>query len=145
MTDKCIKTVDYGRDFYIRKLDDCLRYHSNIGLCLKLPAGLDKLKKPIHNIDDIFKKLKLKHKCSEKFDFDSNLDRFEDEYNVAFEVWAKTRINSCKNEIKCIRKSGKKSQKIQLHLDTFSRKLFLICDKKLYFRSYLKQLNAQCS
>lgn len=140
LREKCFKSVDFGRDFFIKKIDDHIRYHENIGLCLKLPAGLNKLKDPVHNFKKILKKCKIKGECNDKLNFDSDLDFLEQKYKVTFEIWTKKKKDVSKSEIECIRKCKTKFRKIQLHLDVFSGKLFLIADKKLYFRSYMKKL-----
>ena len=140
LSDVSIRSRDYGRNLFIRKFDTFVRFHQNIGQLLKLPAGLNKLVGPIHDLREILKKSKIRTKCTSKFCSDSDLDGLERKYNVSFQIWSKTKASATKSNFKCIRKCATLNKVIKLHLDTYSGHLFLISDEKLYFRSYLKKM-----
>ena len=142
ITEKCITTLDFGPNFFIRKYENFIRYHKNVGQLLKLPAGLSKLSGPIHDFQEILKKLNKPTNTFDKLCYHSDLESLEDRHKISFEIWSKSKTNNCKSDIKCIRKKLTKNKIVKLHLDPLTQQLFLITDNKLYFRSYLKKMKS---
>ena len=125
----------------MRKNEHLFWFHSNCGRMINLPAGVNKLEGCRHRLDEILdicgvKKCKIE-KCPLRFDTD--LTVIETNYNVSFNIWQKTKEDG-KYNIVNIRRGKNDKTVINLHLDPIFNKLFLITDKKLYFRSFIKKL-----
>ena len=139
--DDTIRSCEYGRELFMRKNEHLFWFHSNCGRMINLPAGVNKLEGCRHRLDEILdicgvKKCKIE-KCPLRFDTD--LTVIETNYNVSFNIWQKTKEDGKYNIVNIQRGENDKTV-INLHLDPIFNKLFLITDKKLYFRSFIKKL-----
>ena len=134
-------SISYGPELYVRINEFAYSFHSNAGKVVKLPAGLGKTRIPIHRLDEILnktigKQIKLQ-KCP--LHIHTDFEKLEDEYNCAFHIWGK----NGHADFKRVRTSKKLVNPIHLHHDPVTGKLFLILDKKLYFRGQFRLLKTQ--
>ena len=145
---KKIRTRTSGPELFIRETEKSFLFHSNCGRLVALPAGCNKLLKPLHNFNDIaqlkldMKKLKLVN-CPLKMD-ERVLKKLEDKFRVRIEVFEKKKFND-QFKIKKLRASKLKGKEakalLKFHFDPCSEKLFLIFSPALYFRGFLKRWN----
>ena len=118
-----------------------IRMHKNLGCIVKLPSGVGKFDGPLHNLNEILKRKKLRRKNKyENFSYDSNLDKIEKDLKIGINIWQKCRKNFSNCDIKVIRKGKGFKKQIKLHLDVLTKRLFLIQNEKLYFRGFIKSL-----
>ncbi len=144
--DDTIKSGEYGRELFMRQNDHLFWFHSNCGRMINLPAGVNKFQGCIHRLDEILDHCKVK-KCKLSIcplRFDTDLKSIEKKYKVSFNIWQKTKktcpLRSNQFEIQNIRRGKKSKNQINLHHDPIFNKLFLITDKTLYFRSFIRKL-----
>lgn len=141
--DQKFSSQTIGRELFVRQNKHLFWFHSNAGKIVKLPAGVGKLQGCLHRLDDIInftkdeKNTKLVH-CP--LHINANFRRLEKKYQVSLEVWTKKKLTTKTFDIKKVRTAKKFKNKIQLHCDLETGKLFLIRDSNLYFRGYLKKL-----
>ena len=139
----CITSLDKGPLVFMNlNPSNILRYHCNLGRIIKLPSGLGKFSGPIHEFKDILKAKNVRMKCDIKnFNMQSDLNEIEKTYRVSLTIWQKCRQNFNHCKISRIRDGCDHAKKIHLHYDDLTNKLFLILDRKLYFRGYLKTMH----
>ena len=140
---ECITSCDRGVLVFMHLNPlSLLRFHTNLGRILKLPSGLGKFSGPIHELNEILKAKNIRTESNVKnFNMQSNLAEIEDQYDISLIIWKKCRQNFNKCKISRVRDGSAKKRKLHLHLDDKTQKLFLILDRKLYFRGYLKRLH----
>ena len=141
--DECYETKNSGNQIYVR-IDgqNSVRFHTNLGLLVKLPSGLGKYSGPVHKFDEMIKNRGFDAKIKMKdFSFKSDLNRIERETSIGINIWQKCRKTFSKCDIKQIRKSNVRFKKqLNLHLEQKTQHLFLILNKALYFRGFIRKL-----
>ena len=137
-----LKSEVDGPELFIRLYAaDSIRYHTNLGRLIKLPSGVGKFAGPICDLAEMFKMKNFPERPKiRNFSINSDFNSIEREFNVSINIWEKNRLNFSKCNIKRIRDGGDKPRKLHLHFDKLTKKLFMIRDRKLYFRGYLCSL-----
>ena len=118
-----------GKELFMRRKYGELLFHTNPGKITNLPSGLNKIKGAKYRICDMVSFLDDESALMLK-----NVAQIEEKYDVTFEIWEKKNLRLNKPVVKKI-----KSGDISVHHDTFTGILFLITDRKTYFRCNLNK------
>ena len=113
-----------GKEIFMRYKYGRLLFHLNPSKITKLPSGLNKMKGAKYRICDM-----VRLSDDESAMMLKNVAQIEEKYDVTFEIWEKKNLRLNKPVVKKI-----KSGDISVHHDTFTGILFLITDRKTYFR-----------
>ena len=118
-----------GPEIFMRYKYDKLLFHTNPAKITNLPSGLNKIKGAKFKICDI-----IGISDDESAMTLEDVERMENKYGVTFEIWEKKNLRLNKPVVKKI-----KSGNISVHHDTVTGILFLITDRKTYFRCNLNK------
>ena len=118
-----------GPELFMRFKNNRLIFHTNPAKITVLPSGLNKVKGPKYKIKDL-----IGFSDDELSMTLQDVPRIEEKYGISFEIWRKKNLKLHKP---CVKKI--KSGNIPVHCDTTTNILFLITDRKLYFRCNLNK------
>ena len=118
-----------GPELFMRYKNKRLIFHTNPAKITVLPSGLSKVKGAKYKIKDL-----IGFSNDDSAMTLTDVPRIEEKYGVTFEIWRKKNLKLHKP---CVTKI--KSGNIPVHCDTTTNILFLISDRKLYFRCNLNK------